>query len=106
MFRMKLTVAGLVVAAAFLGSSSGRALAAHDSWYGYATSLTQTQTTPSQPFITDTLAPGGGPSVVPVPVSRGFEWGASGIGALVMGGVGVLLLAGRRTLQRRRIVAV
>ena len=57
MFRTKLTLVGLVVAAVFLGAMSHRALAAHDSWYAYATSLTKAQQ--SVPFITDTLAPGG-----------------------------------------------
>ena len=57
MFRTKLTLAGIAAAAALAPS----ALAAHDSWYGYATSLTKAQQT--APFITDTLAPGGTTSV-------------------------------------------
>jgi hypothetical protein len=57
MFRTKLTLAGLAVAAAVFGATSHRALAAHDSWYGYAVSVTNAQQ--SAPFITDTLAPGG-----------------------------------------------
>jgi hypothetical protein len=57
MFRTKLTLAGIVVAAAIAPS----ALAAHDAWYGYGVSLTQAQQ--SVPFITDTLAPGGKASV-------------------------------------------
>ena len=63
MFRTKLTLVGLVVAAVFLGAMSHRALAAHDSWYAYATSLTKAQE--SVPFITDTLAPGGGRAYLP-----------------------------------------
>jgi hypothetical protein len=160
MFRTKLTLAGLVVAAAIAPS----ALAAHDSWYRYATSLTQAQqsvpfitdtlapggatsvggrdpwygyavsltqaqyaestkgaamshadggglapdTAPveSYSFITDTLAPGGGPSVLPAPVSSGFDWGDFGIGAGAMAGVGVLLLGSARLLQRRNVLAV
>jgi hypothetical protein len=123
MFRTKLTLAGLMVAVAFLGLSSTRALAAHDAWYGYAVSLSKSQQTapfitdtlapggsPTQSqqpvrFITDTLAPGGGPATVSLSASRGFDWRDSGIGALVMGGVAVALLASRRVLQRRRVVA-
>ena len=169
MFRTKLTLAGLVVAAAVAPS----ALAAKDSWYGYAVSLTQTQH--SAPFITDTLAPGGSASVggrdswygyavsltqaqhsapfitdtlapggsapvqsyrfvtdtlapggtAPVesyrfitdtlapgggtsvaPASSGFDWADAGIGAGVMAGIGALLLASVRLLQRRHVVAV
>jgi hypothetical protein len=59
MFRTMFKLAGLV-AAVLMGVSAGQALAAHDSWYGYAVSLTTTQ---PAPFITDTLAPGGTPSV-------------------------------------------
>jgi hypothetical protein len=134
MFRTKLTLAGLVVAAAVAPS----ALAAKDSWYGYAVSLTQAQhsapfitdtlapggsapvqsyrfvtdtlapggTAPveSYRFITDTLAPGGGTSVAPA--SSGFDWADAGIGAGVMAGIGALLLASVRLLQRRHVVAV
>lgn len=60
MFRTMLKLTGLV-AAAFMGLSAGQALAAHDSWYGYAISLTKTAQ--PAPFTTDTLAPGGTPSV-------------------------------------------
>ena len=119
MFRTKLTLAGLVAAAALAPS----ALAAHDSWYGYAVSLTQAQhsapfitdtlapggTAPAQSyrFVTDTLAPGGGPSVVSAPVSNGFDWADAGIGAGATAGIALLLLASGRVLQsRRRIVAV
>jgi hypothetical protein len=136
MFRTKLTLAGLVAAAAIAPS----ALAAHDSWYGYAVSLTQAQqsapfitdtlapggtapaqsyrfttdtlapggTAPAQSyrFITDTLAPGGGTSVVSVPASSGFDWADAGIGAGVMAGIGALLLGSVRLLQRRNVVAV
>lgn len=122
MFRTKLTFAALVVAVAFLGVSSSRALAAPDTWYGYAVSLSKTQQ--AAPFITDTLAPGGGtavqgyrfttdtlapgggPSVASASASRGFDWGAGGLGAVVMGGIALVLLASRRALQRRRVVAV
>jgi hypothetical protein len=72
MFRTKLTLAGLAVAAV-VGAVAPGAFAAHDSWYSYATSLTNTQrhdpwfayavslteAQPSARFITDTLAPGG-----------------------------------------------
>ena len=72
MFRTKLTLAGLAVAA-LVGAVAPGAFAAHDSWYSYATSLTNTQrhdpwfayavslteAQPSARFITDTLAPGG-----------------------------------------------
>jgi hypothetical protein len=58
MFRTKLTLAGLAVTAAVFGGLAHRALAAHDSWYGYAVSLTNAQQQ-SPAFITDTLAPGG-----------------------------------------------
>ena len=136
MFRTKLTLAGLVVAAAVAPS----ALAAKDSWYGYAVSLTQAQTSAplitdtlapggsppvqsyrfvtdtlapggtapveSYRFITDTLAPGGGTSVVSAPASSGFDWADAGIGAGVMAGIGALLLASVRLLQRRHVVAV
>jgi len=69
MFRTKLTLAGFAVAAA-LGAVAPAALGAHDSWYTYATSLTNqqgshdpwyanavslTNTRHSVPFITDTL---------------------------------------------------
>ena len=118
MFRTKLTLAGLVVAAAVAPS----ALAAKDSWYGYAVSLTQAQhsapfitdtlapggTAPAQSyrFITDTLAPGGGTSLVSVPASSGFDWADAGIGAGAMAGIGALLLGSARLLQRRNVVAV
>jgi hypothetical protein len=75
MFRTKLTLVALVVAAATYGLSVPRALAAHDPWYAYATSLTIAQQSGPDPwygyavsltnaqhlvpFITDTLAPGG-----------------------------------------------
>ena len=75
MIRTKLTFVALVVAAALFGLGVHGALAAHDTWYAYATSLTGAQesgTDPwygyavsltdaqrSAPFITDTLAPGG-----------------------------------------------
>lgn len=122
MFRTKLTLAVLAVAAAFLGLSSSRALAGYDSWYASAISWTATQ--PAAPFITDTLAPGGassdqsyrfitdtlapggGPNVVSTPASRGFDWGDAGIGAVVMGGLALVLLASRRAVQRRGVVAV
>jgi hypothetical protein len=71
MFRTKLTLAGLALAAAvaapvaqadparnmhdYLKGQSRTA--GHDPWYGYALSLTQAQQ--RAPFITDTLAPGG-----------------------------------------------
>jgi hypothetical protein len=88
MFRTKLTLAGLAVAAAVAApvaqadparnmhdylKAQSRA-AGHDPWYGYALSLTHaqqardpwygyaislTQARQSAPFITDTLAPGG-----------------------------------------------
>ena len=72
MFRTKLTLASLAVAA-LAGAAAPGALAAHDSWYSYATSLTNsqqhdpwfayavslTQAQHSAPFITDTLAHGG-----------------------------------------------
>lgn len=122
MFRTKLTLAGLVVAVGFLGMSSSRALAGHDAWYGYAVSLSGTQQTvpfttdtlapgggapvEGYRFTTDTLAPGGGPSVASAPASRGFDWGDGGIGAVVMGGLALVLLASRRVLQRRRVIAV
>jgi hypothetical protein len=136
MFRTKLTIVGLVVAAATAPS----ALAAHDPWYGYAVSLTQAQhsvpfitdtlapggTAPAQSyrfitdtlapggtasaqsyrFITDTLAPGGGTSVVSVRASSGFDWTDAGIGAGAMAGIGALLLGSVRLLQRRHVVAV
>ncbi len=73
MFRTKLTSVGVVIAAAFLGVVPHGALAANDSWYSYATSLTSakqvapdpwypyavalTEAQQSVPFITDTLAP-------------------------------------------------
>jgi hypothetical protein len=74
MFRTKITLAAILVAAGSAGLMSHRALAAHDSWYGYAASLTQaqsrhdpwygyavslTQAPQSVAFTTDTLAPGG-----------------------------------------------
>ena len=136
MFRTKLTLAGLVAAAAIAPS----ALAAHDPWYGYGVSLTQAQQSapfitdtlapggngpvqsyrfitdtlapggnaPAQSyrFITDTLAPGGGPSVVSVPASSGFDWADAGIGAGAVAGIGALLLGSARLLQRRHVVAV
>ena len=119
MFRTKLTLAGLVVAAALAPS----ALASHDPWYRYATSLTQAQQSvpfitdtlapggkaPAQSyrFITDTLAPGGGPGIVSVPVSNGFDWGDAGIGAGATAGLVLVLLASGRVLQhRRRVVTV
>lgn len=118
MFRTKITLAGFVVAAAIAPS----ALASHDPWYAYATSLTQAQqsapfitdtlapggTAPAQSyrFITDTLAPGGGTSVVAVPASGGFDWADAGIGAGAMAGIGALLLGSARLLQRRHVVAV
>jgi len=100
MFRTKLTLASLVIAAAVAPS----ALAAHDPWYGYGVSLTQAQH--STPFITDTLAPGGGTSIVSVPASSGFDWADAGIGAGAMAGIGALLLGSARLLQRRNVVAV
>jgi len=136
MFRTKLTLAGLVIAAAVAPS----ALAAHDPWYDYGVSLTQAQHSP--PFITDTLAPGGtapvqsyrfttdtlapcgtapvqsyrfitytlapggGSSIVSVPASSGFDWADAGIGAGAMAGIGALLLGSARLLQRRNVVAV
>ena len=125
MFRTKLTLAGLVVAVAFLGLGSGKALA-YDTWYGYAVSLPKTQETGQQVgpfttdtlapggaapvqsyrFTTDTLAPGGGPSAVSLPASHGFNWADGGIGAAVIVAIALLLLASRRTLQRRKVVAV
>jgi hypothetical protein len=157
MFRTKLTLVGLVVAAVFLGAMSHRAVAAHDSWYAYATSLTKEQqavpfitdtlapggraylpsayvpggaspavgqaiqklgfgtdtlvpvgNNPQQSyrFITDTLAPGGGPSIVSAPASNGFDWGDFGIGAGAMAGIGALLLGSVRLLNRRNVLAV
>lgn len=126
MFRTKLALAGLAVAVAMLGLGSGKALAAHDTWYGYAVSLPKTQETGQQVgpfttdtlapggaapvqsyrFTTDTLAPGGGPSAVSLPASHGFNWADGGVGAAVIVAIALLLLAGRRTLQRRKVVAV
>jgi len=158
MFRTKLTLVGIVLAAAILGLVPHRALAAHDSWYGYAVSLTKAQqshdpwygyavsrTQARQPvpfitdtlapggkaavqgyrfitdtlapgggapvqsyrFITDTLAPGGGTSEVVSPAPSGFDWADAGVGAGVMAGIALLLLASGRLLQqRRKLVAV
>jgi hypothetical protein len=136
MFRTKLTLVGIVVAAAIAPS----ALAAHDAWYSYGVSLTQAQQSvpfitdtlapggkspvesyrfttdtlapggaapvQSYRFITDTLAPGGGPSIVSAPASNGFDWGDFGIGAGAMAGIGALLLGSVRLLNRRNVLAV
>jgi len=54
-------------------------------------------------FITDTLAPGGG-TVTATVESQGFSWSAAGVGALTAVGV-VLLLAGTAlTVVRRRTI--
>src|ERR1044072_6471016 len=112
MFRTKLTLAGLAVAA-LVGAVAPGAFAAHDSWYSYATSLTNTQrhdpsfayavslteAQPSARLISDTRAPGGGPSVVSAPVSNGFDWADAGIGAGATAGIALLLLASGRALQ-------
>ena len=133
MFRTKLTLAGLAVAAAvaapvaqadpardmhdYLKAQSPAV--GHDPWYAYALSVTQAQQTrdpwyrygisltqarQSVPFVTDTLAPGGGSSVVASPASNGFDWADAGIGAGVMAGIALLLLGSSRLVQQRRKV--
>jgi hypothetical protein len=86
------------------GATAHRALAARDSWYGYAVALTKAQQ--SAPFITDTLPPGGGASEVSAPSSSGFDWGDARMGTGVMDGIGLMLLGSARLLHRRNVVAV
>jgi hypothetical protein len=77
----------------------------HDPWYRYALSLTAEQEKqPSVPFITDTLAPGGGPAqpVDTVQSSGRFSWADAAIGAGVAGGAVFALAAGSLLHVRRR----
>jgi hypothetical protein len=123
MVRTKLTLAVLVAAGAVSGLAAHGALAAHDTWYAYATSLTAAQqpapfitdtlapgggaaASPLQgdTFITDTLAPGGGSAEQPATVSggRGFGWMDAGIGALATAGL-LLIVLGGTVLVRQRV---
>jgi hypothetical protein len=60
----------------------------------------------SVPFVTDTLAPGGG-TVASAPPAVGFDWVDAGIGAAATAGLLLVLLGSGRVLQqhRRRVVA-
>jgi hypothetical protein len=54
-------------------------------------------------FITDTLAPGGGGGVVvSTPSSSGFDWNDAGIGAGATAGLMLVLLGSARMLAGRR----
>jgi hypothetical protein len=96
-----------------------------DPWLGYAYSLTKGQPDAVTPFITDTLAPGGGSEpaagfrfvtdtlapggglAASAPAARGFDWGDAGIGAAGSAVTLLLLLGGaRRLLHRRSVLAV
>jgi hypothetical protein len=122
MFRTKLTLAVLAVAAS-IGASTAVAQATsygpHDPWFASVVA-SSTDASPSfttdtlapgggasapvqgYRFTTDTLAPGGGSSVTSTPSASGFDWGDAGIGAGVAAGVMLALLGSARLLAGRR----
>jgi len=132
MFRTKLTLAVLAVAAS-LGAQAAVAQATSHGQAASPSFVTDTLapggSTPVQRYwfitdtlasgggssapvkgyrvITDTLAPGGGTSEAPpAPSANGFDWADAGIGAGAMAGLGIALLGSVRLLQRRGVVAV
>jgi hypothetical protein len=53
-------------------------------------------------FMTDTLAPGGGPPIEAAPSTPGFSWADAGVGAGTAAGALLLLLGGSLAVARRQ----
>jgi hypothetical protein len=119
MFRTKLTLVGVVLAAAIGASPAlagpntfitdtlapGGSMSLAHKWF-LIEHADQTAQPQGYRFITDTLAPGGGPSVVSVPTGSGFDWADAGVGAGATAGIALMLLGSVRVLNRRNTVAV
>ena len=104
-----LVVAASVALLAASAAATQGGFGPHDPWFNYAISLGTATTNPfvtdtlapggsqveSYRFTTDTLAPGGG-IISTAPAPTGFDWRDAGIGAAGMAGLLLMLLALRR----------
>src|SRR5258706_10584379 len=118
MFRTKLTLVGLAVAAAISGQTAVAQAKVHGSSnpsfitdtlapggrhqnYPFVTAAAH-----GYRFTTDTLAPGGGTSALSAPAATGFGCAAAGMGAGGMAGIVLALLRTARVGRRRSVIAV